>query len=204
MLPLAGGVRASSFWRLLAEGVDAMREVPPERWDVDAWYDPDPETPGKMTTRYGGFVTGSTASTRSSSASRRAKRSAWIRSSGCCWRSSWEALEHAGQAPDRLSGQPTGVFVGIGRNDYAHQCSCGEPASSTPTPAPATAVSFAAGRLSYVLGCRGPSMAVDTACSSSLVAVHLACQSLRWASATWRWPAACTLISRRRSRVIFR
>ena len=52
-------------------------------------------------------------------------------------------------------------------------------ARSTPTSAPATRSSVAAGRLSYVLGLQGPSMAIDTACSSSLVAVHLACQSLR-------------------------
>ena len=46
-----------SFWRLLDEGIDAVTEVPRERWDVDALYDPDPDAPGKMTTRSGGFLT---------------------------------------------------------------------------------------------------------------------------------------------------
>src|SRR5215471_18268438 len=52
-----GGVtNAASFWRLLCDGVDAITEVPPDRWDVDAYYDPDPSTKGKMATRWGAFL----------------------------------------------------------------------------------------------------------------------------------------------------
>jgi acyl transferase domain-containing protein len=92
---------------------------------------------------------------------------------------SWEALEHAGQAPDRLHGSNTGVFVGISTNEYLQlQIKAG--ASRLDAHAgTGGAVSVAAGRLSYSLGFQGPALAVDTACSSSLVAVHLACQSLR-------------------------
>ena len=46
-----GIVDMETFWRLLDEGIDAVTEVPPERWDIDALYDPDPDAPGKMTTR---------------------------------------------------------------------------------------------------------------------------------------------------------
>src|SRR6185436_6662160 len=45
-----------AFWQLLHEGIDAMVEVPPERWNVDDFYDPDPDAPRKMYTRYGGFL----------------------------------------------------------------------------------------------------------------------------------------------------
>src|SRR5262245_58949057 len=45
-----------SFWRLQWDGVDAIGPVPPERWAADALYDPDPDAPGKMTTRWGGFL----------------------------------------------------------------------------------------------------------------------------------------------------
>src|SRR5689334_12795766 len=46
-----------SFWRLLVDGVDAISEVPPDRWDADEYYDPDPQAPGQtMTTKWGGFV----------------------------------------------------------------------------------------------------------------------------------------------------
>ncbi|MFF4761629.1 type I polyketide synthase [Streptomyces sp. NPDC001292] len=90
----------------------------------------------------------------------------------------WEALEHAGQTPDRLAGTRTGVFVGMNSHDYV------ELIANAPQNVDAfygTGNSFCAapGRLSYFLGVHGPSLAVDTACSSSLVAVHLAVRSLR-------------------------
>ena len=80
-----GSVDPASFWRLLEGGVDAVREVPPERWDIDAYYDPDPDAPGKMSTRYGGFLDSptSTDSTRPSSASLHGRRRASIPSSAC-------------------------------------------------------------------------------------------------------------------------
>src|SRR5437667_6428111 len=92
----------------------------------------------------------------------------------------WEALEASGQAPDKLAGTRTGVFVGIGSHDHAHvRMRAEEPDRLNAYFGTGSAMSAAAGRLSYVLGLQGPSLSVDTACSSSLVAVHLACQSLR-------------------------
>src|SRR5215510_9290303 len=51
-----GANTPEAFWRLLRDGVDAISEVPPQRWDAQAYYDPDPAAPGKMTTRWGGFL----------------------------------------------------------------------------------------------------------------------------------------------------
>src|SRR5690606_9150529 len=45
-----------AFWRLLDAGTDAIGEVPPDRWDVDAYHDPDPGAVGKISTRHGGFL----------------------------------------------------------------------------------------------------------------------------------------------------
>ena len=89
----------------------------------------------------------------------------------------WSALEDAGLAPDRLSGESIGVYVGVGANEYALRM--GDPSEIDGHMLTGNALSVAAGRVSYSLGLRGPSVAVDTACSSSLVAVHLACQALR-------------------------
>src|SRR5438477_647597 len=91
----------------------------------------------------------------------------------------WEALEDAGQAPPRLTGSRTGVFVGITASDYVHRLLEAGADYVDNYMLTGTTLNFAAGRISYVLGLRGPSLAVDTACSSSLVAVHLAGQSLR-------------------------
>jgi acyl transferase domain-containing protein/acyl-CoA synthetase (AMP-forming)/AMP-acid ligase II/SAM-dependent methyltransferase/acyl carrier protein len=90
----------------------------------------------------------------------------------------WEALEHAGLAPDRLAGSATGIFVGISTSDYCRLlvAHAGHADAYLGT---GNAGSMAANRLSYHLDFHGPSVAVDTACSSSLVAVHMACQSLR-------------------------
>ncbi|MGH8921216.1 MAG: type I polyketide synthase, partial [Actinomycetes bacterium] len=90
----------------------------------------------------------------------------------------WEALEDAGQVPERLVGTHTGVFVGISTNDYG-QLRSGQPQLVDAYSGTGNASSIAANRLSYTYDFRGPSMAIDTACSSSLVAVHLACRSLR-------------------------
>src|SRR6266851_337993 len=53
-----GASNPAAFWQLLRDGVDAVGEVPPNRWDVDALYDQDPESPGKMNTRWAGFLEG--------------------------------------------------------------------------------------------------------------------------------------------------
>src|ERR1700736_6184138 len=56
-LRLPGGARnESSLWQILANGVDTISEIPCDRWDLDAYYDPDPDKPGKMNTRHGAFL----------------------------------------------------------------------------------------------------------------------------------------------------
>ncbi|MBE9169285.1 type I polyketide synthase [Pleurocapsales cyanobacterium LEGE 06147] len=170
-----------SFWQLLHNGVDVMREVPPSRWDIDAYYDPNPETPGKMYVRQGGFL-GIGVDEFDAEFFGLAPREAVSMDpqQRLLLEVSWEALENAGVAPDKLTGSQTGVFLGINTADYSQL----QMRSSDSTHLNAyfftgNTYSVAAGRLSYLLGLEGPSIALDTACSSSLVSVHLACQSLR-------------------------
>lgn len=176
-----GGIEnAEDFQRLLAEGRDAIGPVPHDRWDMEAYFHPEPGTPGKMSSREGGFLTAldqfdpqffniSPVEAKSMDPQQRFLLEV-----------AWEALEHAGQAPNRLFGSQTGVFVGMCNFDFATQMGKLLTAEEMSTYAgTGGAPSVVAGRLSYVFGLTGPSMVVDTACSSSLVSTDLACRSLR-------------------------
>jgi acyl transferase domain-containing protein/acyl carrier protein len=175
-----GGDGPEAFWSMLREGRDAVTEVPAGRWDVDAFYDPDPDVPGKMYSKWGGFleqVDGFDPLFFSISPHEAVAMDPQQR---LLLEVSWEALEHAGQAAERLVGGRVGVYVGISTTDYQRHLFQGDNFDSVNayTGTGAT-LSPAAGRLSYTLGVHGPALVVDTACSSSLVTAHLACQSLR-------------------------
>ena len=173
-----GGAQSpKAFWEALRQGHDAISEVPPERWSVEALYEPTVR-PGKTSTRWGGFLEAVDhfdadffdISPREAASMDPQQR--------LLLEVGWEALEHAGKAPDALAGSQTGVFVGISSQDYS-RLQFGMRSGTEAFAGTGNALSIVANRLSYVLDLRGPSMAVDTACSSSLVALHSACQSLR-------------------------
>ncbi|MDZ8138071.1 MAG: SDR family NAD(P)-dependent oxidoreductase [Nostoc sp. DedQUE04] len=166
-----------SFWQLLEQGKDAVREVPGDRWDIQEWYHPDPDTPGKIYSPYGAFLEQIDRFDAEFFGIIPREAVAIDPQQRLLLETTWQALESAGQNPQQLRNSQTGVFVGAMTQDYA-QLSYAPEAINAYTGS-GTSVSVAAGRLSYVLGLQGPSMTVDTACSSSLVAVHLACNALR-------------------------
>ncbi|WP_433527970.1 type I polyketide synthase [Micromonospora sp. CA-263727] len=171
-----GVVDADSCWRLLADGVDAIQEVPPDRWNVDAFYRGEVGQPGTMTTRWGGFLDRIDEFDAAFFGISPREAEAMDPNQRLVLEVAWEALEHAGHA--RLAGSRTGVFVGVIGNDYALR-NFRRPDEVTPYVVTGNAHSIVSGRLAYLLDLRGPAVSVDTACSSSLVSVHLACQSLR-------------------------
>ena len=167
-----------SYWQMLRNGVDAIVEVPPDRWDVDAYYDPNPDATGKMYVRNAGFLDQVDQFDPQFFGIAPREAVNMDPQQRLLLEVSWEALEHAGIAPDKIVGSPTGVFVGIMNLDY-FQIAANDPNHADTHTATGSAFSVTSGRLSYTLGLQGPSMAIDTACSSSLVTVHAACQSLR-------------------------
>ncbi|WP_217589270.1 non-ribosomal peptide synthetase/type I polyketide synthase [Burkholderia sp. GbtcB21] len=169
-----------AYWQLLNDGVDAISEVPRERWDVDAYYDPDPEAPGRMVCRFGGFLDDVDQFDPAFFRITPREAAAMDPQQRLLLEVSHEALEHAGIPVDSLKGSRTGVFVGITTNDYANlQLRNGGGSGIDGYFFTGNPLNTAAGRISYGLGVQGPSMAIDTACSSSLTAIHTASQNLR-------------------------
>jgi len=188
-----GAKDARAFWNLLRNGVDAIREVPVERFNLHDFFDPDPAVPGKMATRWGGFieqVDQFDAYFFGISPREAARMDPQQR---LLLEVAWEALEDAGQVRERLAGTSTGVFIGISNNDYG-RIQFNDPDRIDAYAGTGNALSIAANRISYVFDFRGPSIAIDTACSSSLVAVHQACCSLRSGESTLALAGGVNLI----------
>ncbi len=175
-----GAEDLETFWQILYHGVDAIQEVPKERWDIDAYYDSNPDAPGKMHTRQGGFLSNGVDKFDAGFFGLAPREAVDMDpQQRILLEVSWEALERAGHASPKLNGSSTGVFIGVTNIDYAQRAVFADTNSIDIYTATGNTPNVIAGRLSYLLGLQGPSMAIDTACSSSLVAVHLACQSLR-------------------------
>ena len=174
-----GADTPAEYWSLIKRGEEAITEVPKDRWNVDAYYDPDPDAPGKIATRWGGWIKDidkfdpqffGIAPREAQSLD--PQQRLWLEVA-------WAALEDAGIPAKSLFGTRTGVFCGVSGNDYHGILRDAGHADYDAYTASGIAHSMASGRLSYVLGTTGPSVSVDTACSSSLVAIHQAVQSLR-------------------------
>ncbi|CKR67267.1 phenolpthiocerol synthesis type-I polyketide synthase PPSB [Mycobacterium tuberculosis] len=167
-----------SFWDFLVAGRNAISTVPADRWDAEAFYHPDPLTPGRMTTKWGGFVPDVAGFDAEFFGITPREAAAMDPQQRMLLEVAWEALEHAGIPPDSLGGTRTAVMMGVYFNEYQSMLAA-SPQNVDAYSGTGNAHSITVGRISYLLGLRGPAVAVDTACSSSLVAVHLACQSLR-------------------------
>ena len=175
-----GADNPALFWELLKNGVDAIRELPADRWDIDEYYDPDPDAPGTMYIRHGGFLERIDRFDAPFFGISPREAECMDPQHRLILEVSWEALEYAGIAPLSLAGSKTGVFVGLGQNDYGRlKLHGGDSEKIDVYDGTGNLFCFAPGRLAYILGLQGPNMAIDTACSSSLVALHQACQSLR-------------------------
>lgn len=174
------GVDLNGFWELLKNGEDTITEVPTSRWNMKDFYDPNPETAGKTYTKHGSFLNSVNEfdplffgiSPREAESMDPQQR--------ILLEVAWQALCNANQNPKALKGTKTGVFVGISTNEYGRYFLEQQKLDNIDVYfTTGNALNASAGRLSYILGLQGPSMAIDTACSSSLVAIHNACQSLR-------------------------
>lgn len=176
-----GGVNSpESYWNLLQAGVDAVTEVPSDRWDTKTFYNPNRAKPNAAVTRWGGFLDRIDQLDAEFFGLSPRETNTLDPQQRLLLEVCWEALENGGQVPEHLEGSRTGVFMGGFTLDWKYlQLSESNADFLEAHSTTGFMMTLLANRISYVFDFQGPSVSLDTACSSSLVAVHLACQSLR-------------------------
>ena len=175
-----GGVKdIDSYWEMLSQGKDSLREVPDQRWNLNYYYDSTPGKAGKMYARQGGFLSQIDRFDADFFGISPREALSLDPQQRLLLEVSWEALENAALPLKTIHEETTGIFIGIGQNEYAQSLAQQGAENIDAYSGTGNGTCFSAGRISHILGTEGPSIAIDTACSSSLVSVHLASQSLR-------------------------
>lgn len=174
-----GASDPGAFWKMLCDGVDAVGEVPPDRWNIESFFHPEPDKPGKTNSRWGGFIEGIDRFDAGFFGISPREANFMDPQQRLLLEVAFEAMEDGGQSLQRWTGKDVAVFMGLSSFDYSTmQTDFRDRGYVDVYTNTGTAFSIVANRVSYSFDFRGPSATVDTACSSSLVAVHLACQSL--------------------------
>jgi acyl transferase domain-containing protein len=181
-LPFPSGVNdVDSLWKLLVEGREGVIDVPPDRWNIERYYDPQPGIAGKSIAKRGGFIDEIDQFDPQFFGISPREAPYVDPQHRLLLETAWEAIEDAGLVLDLEHGTDVGVFVGISHNDYQGiQSTPFDHFTISPHTPTGSAHSIAANRISYCLNLRGPSVAMDTACSSALTAIHAACEHI-WA-----------------------
>ena len=167
-----------SFWRLLSDGECPIQTSPENRWDLEAWFDDDPDAAGRLYTQHGGYLSNVDAFDPDVFGISPREAKGLDPQQRMLLEVTWEALERSGLSTPGLHGSDTGVYIGMSTDDYAELTSTAYE-SIDAWNGLGTMRSVAAGRLAYTFGLQGPALLFDTSCSSSLTALHQACNDLR-------------------------
>ncbi|MBM7090554.1 type I polyketide synthase, partial [Streptomyces sp. S12] len=189
-----------ALWQLLAEGRDAVTDVPPGRWNTDGLHDPDPEAAGTAYSLRGGYLTGIDRFDAPFFGISPREAEAMDPQQRLLLQTAWETVERAGIVPGTLDGTATGVYVGLYDSGYLAAAGLDRLDGHVGT---GSASSVASGRIAYSLGLQGPAVTVDTACSSSLVALHLAARALADGTCDLALAGGATLLVTPRGHVEF-
>ncbi|MFV8162165.1 sulfolipid-1 biosynthesis phthioceranic/hydroxyphthioceranic acid synthase [Mycobacterium sp. 134] len=190
---LPGGIDSPELlWEALIRGDDFVTEVPPDRWDADEYYDPEPGVPGRSVSKWGAFLDDVAGFDADFFGINERESAALDPQHRLLLETSWEAMEHAGLTREALSDSLTGVFVGLTHADYQMLAADAQSLEAA-YGFSGNNFSLASGRIAYALGVHGPALTVDTACSSGLTAIHLACRSLHEGESDFALAGGATL-----------
>jgi polyketide synthase 5 len=175
---LPGGIHSpEQLWEALLRGDDLVTEIPPDRWDAEEYYDPEPGVPGRSVCKWGAFLDDVANFDPEFFGITESEATAMDPQHRLLLETSWEAMEHAGLTRDVMAASRTGVFMGLMHDDYKFVHADAN-ALEGPYGYLGNSFSMASGRVAYAMALHGPAMTVDTACSSGLAGVHVACRSL--------------------------
>jgi acyl transferase domain-containing protein len=170
----------AAMWEALAAGQSGMIDFPDSRWRIDDYYSADPQEAGRVYVKSGGFLAEVDELDCSFFGLAPAEALHIDPQHRLLLEVAWEAIENGGLSLAALQRAQTGVFVGIGSDDYAHLSFDNRRLEDISVySGTGNSRAVAAGRISFLLGFTGPSLAIDTACSSSLASVHQAVHSLQ-------------------------
>ena len=178
-LPNAPDIKA--FENLLEKGLSGMKDIPLERWDNSKYYDSNRDAPGKSYVSKLGLIENIKYFDASFFGISPREAKLMEPQQRLFLECSYKALENANYSPELLRGSLTGVFTGVGPNEFytkLEQSGFSNEELSTYS-ITGNVLNLIPGRVAYAFDFKGPSISVDTACSSSLVAIHYACQSLK-------------------------
>ncbi|MFL6111413.1 MAG: type I polyketide synthase, partial [Catenulispora sp.] len=165
-----------TLWSALLDGIDAVREVPADRWNAAAWA--RAHASGTTASRRGGFLDDVAGFDAEYFGIPSAEARQMDPQQRIALEVAHAAVEDSRRSPESLAGSRTGVYIGAMWQEYP-LFTRGAAEAIHAHSAIGWDNSVIPSRIAYALGLRGPAMAVATASSSSLVAVHLAVQSLR-------------------------
>ena len=155
-----GATSPENYWKLLESGTNAVTEVPADRWDGDAYYDPDVTAPGRMPSKWGAYIDDMQGFDAEFFGITPREAAAMDPQQRVVLEVAYEALENAGMAPDTLGEIRGAVMLGVYYNEY-QSASAGNPDTIDAYSATGNAHSVTVGRIAYLLGLKGPAVAVD-------------------------------------------
>lgn len=175
-----GGIDSpTAYWNALLGGLNAIRDVPEDRWKHSRFHDTDPEKFGCIRNAKGGFIDGVDMFDAEFFGYFPTEAQRMDPQQRLLLEVTHEAMEDAGLRRDQLDGSQTSVFIGSFMYDYLCMQTASEQRDEiNPYVGMGTSMTALANRISYDFNLKGPSVSLDTACSASLVAVHLACRSI--------------------------